>query len=159
MRNHTAILGRILISAIFLNSFYGKVSGFSGAKGYFANRLSEIGMNFGDSAGGMLTILLAAAAFIELAGGLSVLLGFKARMGAGSLFLFLVPTTLIFHSFWWPPAGLTPEAINGFHQMQMVNFMKNVAIMGGLLMIVANGSGGWSLDSLLCRKPDETLRG
>ena len=77
----------------------------------------------------------------KAAGGLSVLTGFKARWGALALVLFLVPVTAIFHNFW---------TLQGMEQqMQMIHFMKNLAIMGGLLSIVARGAGLASVDE--CR--------
>lgn len=82
-------------------------------------------------------MLIASTAF-ELVGGLLVLLGYKARLGAGLLLIFMVPATLIFHDFWtFQPA----DTINGIH-----HFMKNMAIFGGLLYVLAIGSGKYSLD-------------
>ncbi len=71
---------------------------------------------------------------IEIGGGLSLLLGYKAKWGARALFLFLIPVTLIFHH-------------NFGDQTQMILFMKNMAIMGGLLQIAMHGAGALSLDS------------
>jgi putative oxidoreductase len=76
---------------------------------------------------------------VELAGGLSILLGFKARWGAVLLFLYLIPVSLVFHDFW---------AYTGMERnMQMAHFFKNVAIMGGMLLLTAFGPGGYSVDS------------
>lgn len=81
---------------------------------------------------------LGMAVLIEIGGGLSVLFGFKARMGASALIIFLITASLIFHRFW---------AVEGMeHQNQMIHFLKNVSIMGGLLLIVAFGSGPLSFD-------------
>lgn len=73
------------------------------------------------------------AIVVEVAGGLAVLLGYKARWGAIALALFLIPATWIFHT-------------NFADQMQAIHFMKNLAIMGGLLAIVQSGSGRMSLE-------------
>jgi putative oxidoreductase len=81
----------------------------------------------------MVPFFLAGAVALELLGGLSVLLGIKARLGAAALFVFLIPTTLIFHDFW--------TYTGAEKQMQMIHFMKNLAIMGGLLMVAALGPG------------------
>ena len=87
----------------------------------------------------LIPVLLPAAALVEILGGLSLLLGLRARIGALVLFVFLIPTTLVFHNFW---------AHSGMEQMnQMQHFLKNVTIMGGLLMIVGLGSGPLSLDA------------
>jgi putative oxidoreductase len=127
-----ALLGRILICLIFLFSAFGKITDWS----KFEQMMEQKGMV-------MVPLLLAGALVFELVGGLSVLLGFFGRLGAVLLIVFLVPTTLIFHNFW---------AVDTAQQMaQMQNFMKNVAIMGGLFVVLALGTGEWSLDRLLCR--------
>ena len=77
---------------------------------------------------------------IALAGGLSILLGYRAKIGAWLIVLFLVPITPMMHKFWTvhDPA---------MAQIQMVMFMKNLAILGGALLITQFGSGPVSLDS------------
>ena len=72
---------------------------------------------------------IALAVLIELAGGISVLTGFHARVAAAILIVYLIPTTLIFHNFW--------AAAGAEKQNQGVHFMKNVAIMGGLLILAS----------------------
>lgn len=62
----------------------------------------------------------------------------RERLGAAALFLWMIPVTLIFHNFWAMPAAE--------QQIQTIMFMKNLAIMGGMLLIMANGSGPYSLD-------------
>ncbi|MFQ5459043.1 MAG: DoxX family protein, partial [Myxococcota bacterium] len=99
----------------------------SGTAGYMASR----GMP-------AIPVLLTLAIIFELLGGLSILLGWKTKAGALALFLFLVPVTLIFHNFWTYP----PEQ----QQMQMIMFLKNLAIMGGLLMLAGAGPGPLSVD-------------
>ncbi len=78
------------------------------------------------------------AIIFELLGGLSVLLGYKAKFGAWLLIIFLIPTTLIFHNFW----GLEDPD----RQVQVIMFMKNLAILGGLFIIAALGAGKPSFD-------------
>lgn len=123
----TSLLGRLLISPIFLFSgitkiaMYSHIVGFSAAKGI-----------------PMPGVAIALAAAVEISGGLAVLLGFQARAAAWLLFLYLIPATLIFHNFW--------ASSGAEHQEQMLNFMKNVTIMGGLLILAANGAGGYSVD-------------
>ncbi len=78
-------------------------------------------------------ILLVLSIIIEIFGGLSILLGFKAKWGAIALFIFLIPTTLIFHT----------EVTD---QIQSIMLLKNLAMMGGLLMVANYGSGPYSLD-------------
>jgi putative oxidoreductase len=81
-----------------------------------------------------------------------VIAGYKTRWGALLLLLFLLPTTYLFHDFW----NLTGEAAQG----QQIQFMKNLALGGAMLFLIANGGGAWSLDA--CRSsrttaPDATV--
>lgn len=77
---------------------------------------------------------------LALAGGLSVLLGYRAKLGAWLIVLFLVPVTLMMHKFW-----TVQEPVMA--QMQMIMFMKNVSVLGGALLISQFGSGPLSLDA------------
>jgi putative oxidoreductase len=124
----TSLVGRILISLIFVLSGFMKIMGF----GMMAGVLHSKGFP-------MAPVALALTILIELGVGLSLLVGFQARAAAWILFLFLIPTTLIFHNFW---AGTGME-----QQNQMAHFLKNIAIMGGLLTIAANGAGSLSVDA------------
>jgi len=80
----------------------------------------------------MTPILLLVATFFELIGGLSVLLGIKEKLGATLLVLFLIPTTILIHQFWFVEGPM--------REMQLAHFLKNVAILGGLLMIILQGT-------------------
>ena len=123
-----ALAGRILLSAIFIWSGFGKITGWEQTAGYMAAK----GMP-------LIPFFLVLSIAFELGGGLSLLTGFLGRWGALALFAFLIPTTLIFHNFW---AAAPAEKM-----MQTVNFMKNVAIMGGLLMAFRFGPGEFSVDN------------
>jgi putative oxidoreductase len=115
---YLSLVGRILLGGIFLLSALGKITGWSTTAGYMASK----GMP-------LVPCFLAAATLVELGGGLSLLTGFQARWGALALAAYLIPTTLIFHNFW---------AFQGQEQqMQMINFLKNLAIMGGLFQVAA----------------------
>jgi putative oxidoreductase len=120
-------IGRVLLALIFIISGFGKVTGFAATAGYMTSK----GLP-------MTQVLLVGAILIELGGGLLILFGWKARWAALAIFFFLVPTTLIFHAFWGLPAA---DA-----QGQMIHFMKNLAIMGGMLLIFVHGPGPFSLD-------------
>jgi putative oxidoreductase len=121
------IVGRVLLSLIFLMSAFGKLTNWSGTVEYMASKELPA-----------IPVLLIAAILFEGLGGLSVLTGFKARLGALALVVFLLIVTPIFHNFW---------AYTGQEQQaQMINFLKNVAILGGLLTVVARGPGPGSLD-------------
>jgi putative oxidoreductase len=84
-------------------------------------------------------ILLAAAVAVELLGGFCLLIGWKTRLMALVLLFFLIPTTVIFHDFWASPAAQ--------RQDQMQHFYKNLAIMGGLLLLSIHGAGRISVDA------------
>src|SRR6202522_4207096 len=110
----TTLAGRILISVMFLISGFFKLGGYAQVVGYAAAmHLPAPG------------VAIAVAAAIELGCGLAVLVGFRARFAAWLLFLYLLPVTFFFHNFW---------AAQGMEQQtQMINFLKNAAIMGGFL--------------------------
>jgi putative oxidoreductase len=129
----TTLAGRILIAVIFLISGFFKVGGYAQIVAYAtAVHLPAPG------------VAIAAAAAVELAGGLAILVGFKTRFAAWLLFLYLIPVTYVFHNFW---------AVQGQEQqMQMVNFLKNVAIMGAMLVLSVNGAGSYSVDGKLAKK-------
>lgn len=120
------LLGRILLSMIFLLSGAGKIMNWAGTE----QQMADHGMV-------MVPLFHIGALVFELVGGLSLLLGVKARCGALLLIGFLIPATIIFHNFW----AYTGE----MQQMQMINFLKNVAILGGLLYVAAFGPGPFSL--------------
>ena len=124
------VVGRILIALIFLLSGFGKLTGFAGTAGYMASKMPVSGT--------LIDLLLVITIIIELGGGIALVLGWKARLAALVLFLWMIPVTLIFHNFWGVPAD---QAMN-----QQIHFLKNLAIMGGMLMIMANGPGPLSVD-------------
>ena len=120
------LLGRVFMASIFIVSGFGKIGGFAGTSAYMASK----GLPF-------VPALLVLTIIIELGAGLMLLLGIKARWAAAALFLFLVPVTLIFHPFWAVDAASA--------QMQQIMFMKNLAIMGGLLYVMGFGAGAYSV--------------
>lgn len=127
-----ALAGRILLSAIFIISGIMKFADWGGAAAYMASKGIPL-----------IPVLLPIAALVEIIAGVLVLSGAGSRWAALALFLFLVPTTLIFHNFW---------AYQGLEQqLQMQNFFKNLAIMGGLALIVGLGAGPASVDAWYAR--------
>ena len=129
----TTLSGRILIAVIFLISGFFKVGAYAQMVGYAtAVHLPAPGA------------AIAAAAAVEMGCGLAILVGFRTRFAAWLLFLYLLPVSYFFHNFW---------AVQGQEQqMQMVNFLKNMAIMGGLLVLSVNGAGAYSVDGKLAKK-------
>jgi putative oxidoreductase len=123
----TPLAGRILMSVVFLVSGFFKIGGYTQFVGYAASK----GLP-------MASVAIACAAVLELAGGLAILVGFQTKIAAWLLFLYLIPTTFLFHNFW---------ALQGAEQQNnMIHFLKNVAIMGGLVILAANGPGPYSVD-------------
>jgi putative oxidoreductase len=127
------LLGRILISVVFLFSGLIKVMAFSMMTGFAAAKHMPLP-----------AVMIAGAAAVELLGGLAILTGFQARLASWILFVYLIPTTLVFHNF-WTLAGMDRADAQA-------HFMKNVAIMGGLLFLAAFGSGAYSVDSRMRAK-------
>jgi len=121
------LLGRILISQIFIISGIDKILNFVST----AAQMAQAGVSYSES-------LLVIAIILELAGGVMILLGWKARWGAFFIFVFVALVTYTFHSFW------TYEPLQAINQMH--HFMKNLAMMGGALYIMAYGAGKYSLD-------------
>ena len=119
-----ALIGRVLLVLIFVNSGIGKIGNFEGTAQYMAQH----GMPY-------TSFFLAGAIFLELVGSITVILGYFTRFGALLLIIFLIPTTLIFHT-------------NFADQVQMIMFMKNVSMLGGCLILLAQGAGRFSLDYL-----------
>ena len=127
LHRYGPLAGRILIALIFILSGFSKIGGFSGTVGYIASK-------------GLPLPQLAAigAMMIELGGGILLVLGWKTRWAAAALLLFTALAALLFHNFWAMP----PDQA----QNQMIHFMKNISMMGGLLYVVTYGSGPLSLD-------------
>jgi putative oxidoreductase len=115
------LAARILMSHIFILSGFSKITGYAGTQQYMA-------------AMGVPGALLPLVILVELGGGLMLLLGFKARWAAAALAGFSLLSALLFHR-------------NFADQMQMINFMKNLAMAGGLLMFVRYGAAEPSVDT------------
>ena len=127
LERYGPLTARILISQIFLLSGLNKILDPQGTQEYMASREMF-----------WIPFFLVAATAVELGGGLSVLLGYKARLGALALFLFLIPVTLVFHNFWtYPPAE---------QKTQMLFLMHNVTLMGALVLLMSTGPGLFSID-------------
>lgn len=126
LNRYGPLAGRILIAAIFILSGLSKIGGFEGTVGYIASK-------------GLPLPQLAAfgAIIVELGGGLMLVLGWKARYAATAMLVFTALAALVFHDFWAAP----PDQV----QNQMIHFMKNISMMGGLLFVVIHGSGNLSL--------------
>lgn len=126
--NLLALVGRILLSVMFITSGWGKIAGFAGTAGYIASKGLPAAQ-----------LLAALTIVVELGGGLALLFGFFTRWTAAALAVFCVLAAVIFHNYW----GVPPEQA----MMQQINFWKNITIAGGMLMAVAFGAGAISIDA------------
>jgi putative oxidoreductase len=126
-RDWGLLVGRVLLALMFVISGWGKITGFAGTAGYIASK--------GLPAAQLLAI---AAIAVELGGGLAIALGWKTRWAALAMVVFLIVITPIFHPFWAVP----PDQAS----MQNINFMKNLSILGGMLVLWAAGAGRYSVD-------------
>jgi putative oxidoreductase len=122
-----ALLGRFLFVLIFLmaapNHFSSQTIAYAASQGV---PLASIAVPF--------------SGILALTGGLSILLGYRARIGAWLLVLFLAGVTPMLHNFWTVADPM-------MRQMQMIMFMKNLSMLGGALFITQFGAGPWSLDA------------
>lgn len=128
LQNPLSLVGRLLLALLFLPAGIGKIGGFAGTAGYIASKglpLPEVGA--------------AMAILVEVLGGLALIAGFSTRLAALALALFTLVATFIFHNYWGVPAD---QAF-----VQQLMFFKNIAVVGGLLVLAAHGAGAWSVDA------------
>jgi len=118
----TQLTGRVLMSSIFIMAGINKISGYAGTQGY----MESVGVP-----GALLPLVI----LLEVGGGLAILLGWQTRIAAFLLAGFSILSALIFHA-------------NFGDQTQSILFMKNVAMAGGLLFLVAGGVHVWSIDAM-----------
>lgn len=123
-----ALAGRILIGVLFLMSGLSKLAAPVATQGYIAS----VGLPAP-------VVAFAVAAAVETLGGALLIAGVRTRLVAIGLAVFTLATAVIFHN-------------NFADQNQMIHFMKNIAIVGGLLQVVAFGGGRFSVDALLARR-------
>ena len=138
MQATASLLGRLMIATIFLMSAVGnKIPKFNDVATYMASEGVPLPQ-----------VMLAGAIVFLIAGSLSVIAGFKIRLGAALLLVFLVLATYYFHDFW--------KFEGQEQQLQMIQFMKNLSLMGTMVFLIANGAGATSLDAgLAVRKADQ----
>ena len=124
---YTIIPARVLFASIFIVAAFGHFSA------------AEIG--YAAAAGVPLAkIAVPLSGILALAGGLSIALGYHAKLGALAIVVFLVPVTLALHAFW-------NESDPMMRQLQQAMFMKNVSLLGGALAFAVFGAGAYSLDA------------
>jgi putative oxidoreductase len=123
------LVGRLLLLGLFVYSGVGKLADISGTAAYIASKGLPMG-----------SMLAVAAGVTEVIAGLAAAIGWQTRIAAGVLLLFTAAATVLFHDFWNLPAG--QDQTN-----QMIHALKNVSIIGGLMILAAAGAGRFSLDA------------
>ena len=123
-----ALAGRILIGVLFFMSGLSKLAGPAATQGYIA----AVGLPFP-------VVSYGVAVVVEVIGSLLLIAGYRTRLVAAGVAVFTLATAVVFHK-------------NFADQNQMIHFMKNIAIVGGLLQVVAFGGGKYSVDALLGRR-------
>jgi putative oxidoreductase len=121
MEKVSQFVARLFLGHIFLLAGLNKITGYAGTQGYM-------------EAMGVPGALLPLVIVLEVVGGLAIIVGWKTKWTAIALAAFTVVAAVIFHN-------------NFAEQMQMILFMKNIAITGGLLLLFAHGAGAYSLDN------------
>ncbi|MBI5719765.1 MAG: DoxX family protein [Burkholderiales bacterium] len=122
------VAGRVLLALIFIVAGFGKLTGLAGTAGYIASKGLPLP-----------SVLALGAGVLELVGGIALAIGFQARWSALALAAFTLVATLLFHNYWAMPAEQ--------QMVQQLMFMKNLAIVGGLLFVFSLGAGPASLDA------------
>lgn len=128
LQNPLTFVGRLLLALLFLPAGIGKITGFAGTVGYISSKglpMPELGATL--------------AILVEVGGGLALIAGFGTRIAALVLVGFTLVASFVFHNFWGVPADQA--------MVQQLMFYKNIAVVGGLLVLAAHGAGAWSLDA------------
>ncbi|WP_079201596.1 MULTISPECIES: DoxX family protein [Pseudomonas] len=121
MNNAIVLVARLLLAHIFLLAGFSKITGYAGTQGY----MESVGIP-----GALLPLVIA----LEIGGSLALIFGFLTRWAALALSAFCIASALIFHN-------------NFAEQTQMIMFMKNLAMAGGLLLLYVQGAGAFSVDA------------
>lgn len=121
------LLGRICLSLVFIWAAFAKIMNLEGTMGYMTSKHLPFAL-----------ILLPLAILVQMAGAIFLLSGYKTRIGAWMLILFIIPAAIIFHDFW---------NLRGHERLtEQILFMKDLAILGGLMIIASFGPGRYAFD-------------
>ena len=130
MKDKVDLIARIFLSLIFLWEAYDTI------KYYNSSKESMIGYHITWNQ----DFLLGSAIFLMIFGGILILTGYRSKLGAVLLLLYYIPATFIIYSFWNDPPEL--------YRINSIQFMKNLAIIGGLMMVFVNGAGRYSVKKI-----------
>lgn len=128
LQNPLTLIGRLLLALLFLPAGISKIAGFAGTVGYIGSKGLPM-----PALGAVIAIM------VEVGGSLALISGFGTRFAALALAAFTLVATFFFHNFWGVPVDQA--------MMQQLMFYKNIAVVGGLLLLAAHGAGAWSLDA------------
>lgn len=131
--NALNLIGRFLIAALFLPAGLSKLTGFAGTVGY----IQSVGLPSPTAAAVI-------ALVVEIAGGIALLIGYQTRIAAVVLAIFTFFASVFFHAYWAAPADQAFVA--------QLLFFKNIAVIGGLLVLAGSGSGKFSIDGLKAKQ-------
>ncbi len=129
LQKYAPLAARILFAQLFIVSGIGKIGHFAGTAAYMAGMGLTPGTN----------VLLVMTIVLEVGGGVALVAGWRVRWVAAAVGGFTFLASMIFHPFWNTDPAAMPSQLN--------NFMKNLAIIGGMLYVMAYGAGPFSLDS------------
>lgn len=121
LNNLSMLAGRAMLATIFIVAGFGKIGAYAGTQGYMESA-------------GLPGMLLPAVIALEIGGGIAILIGFQTRLAAALLAGFTLLAAVIFHS-------------DFSQQMQSILFMKNIAIAGAFLLLIAQGPGQWAINT------------
>lgn len=141
MKNWLDLISRMCLATIFLYEAYDSIAYFQQTK----KTMDAYGLSSNQD------LMLTGAIVLLLLGGILILIGYKASFGAFLLLVYWIPLTFIVHSFWNDPVEV--------RRLQSIMFMKNIAITGGLLAVLVNGAGKYSVKRLLAavRSPRQDI--
>ncbi len=128
LSNPLTLVGRLLLALLFVPAGFAKLTGFAGTAGYIASKglpMPEVGAVI--------------AIVVELLGGAALILGLGTRWAAVVLSVFTLGASVFFHNFWAMPADQA--------YVNQLMFFKNIAVIGGLLVLAAHGAGAFSVDA------------
>jgi putative oxidoreductase len=128
LQNPLSLAGRLLLALLFVPAGLSKITGFAGTVGYIGSTDLPLPQ-----------VAAVVAILVEVLGGLALIAGYGTRIAAVALALFTLVASVVFHNFWAMPADAA--------MMQQLIFFKNIAVVGGLLMLAAYGAGAFSVDA------------